>query len=51
MSAFSILSSCVVDAMKTMASKAVTGLRLILGTRGYMAPEVARGEPATPAPS
>lgn len=38
-----------VDAMKTMASKAATGLRLILGTRGYMAPEVARGEPATPA--
>ena len=38
-----------VDAMKTMASKAVTGSRLILGTRGYMAPEVARGEPATPA--
>ena len=38
-----------VDAMKTMASKAVTGSRLILGTRGYMAPEVACGEPATPA--
>lgn len=38
-----------VDAVKTMASKAVTGSRLILGTRGYMAPEVARGEPATPA--
>lgn len=38
-----------VDAVKTMASKAVTGSRLILGTRGYMAPEVARGESATPA--
>ena len=38
-----------VDALKTMVSNAATGERLVLGTRGYMAPEVVRGEEATPA--
>ena len=38
-----------VDALKTLVSNAATGTRLVLGTRGYMAPEVVRGEEATPA--
>lgn len=38
-----------VNAVQTMVSQAVTGKRLVMGTEGYMAPEVARGEEATPA--
>ena len=38
-----------VNAVKTMVSEAGTGVRLVMGTQGYMAPEVARGEEATPA--
>ena len=37
-----------VSAVQTMIS-AATGSRLVMGTRGYMAPEVERGEEATPA--
>ena len=38
-----------VKAVSTMVSEASTAARLVMGTRGYMAPEVARGEEATPA--
>lgn len=38
-----------VKAVNTMASEAATSARLMMGTQGYMAPEVARGEEATPA--
>jgi len=38
-----------VDAVRTMVSEAGTTARLVMGTQGYMAPEVVRGEAATPA--
>jgi len=38
-----------VKAVNTMVSEATTAARLVMGTQGYMAPEVARGEEATPA--
>jgi serine/threonine protein kinase len=38
-----------VKAVNTMVSEAATSARLMMGTQGYMAPEVARGEEATPA--
>ena len=38
-----------VKAVNTIVSEATTAARLVMGTRGYMAPEVARGEAATPA--
>ena len=38
-----------VKAVNTMISEASTAARLVMGTQGYMAPEVARGEAATPA--
>ena len=38
-----------VKAVNTMVSEAVTSARLMMGTQGYMAPEIARGEEATPA--
>ena len=38
-----------VNAVRTMVSEAGTGARLVMGTQGYMAPEVVRGEEATPA--
>ena len=38
-----------VNAVNTMVSEASTAARLVMGTQGYMAPEVARGEEATPA--
>ena len=38
-----------VKAVNTMVSETATGARLVMGTQGYMAPEVARGEEATPA--
>ena len=38
-----------VKAVNTMVSEAATSVRLMMGTRGYMAPEIARGEEATPA--
>ena len=38
-----------VKAVNTMVSETATGARLVMGTQGYMAPEVARGEKATPA--
>ena len=38
-----------VNAVRTMVSEAGTGARLVMGTQGYMAPEVARSEEATPA--
>ena len=38
-----------VKAVNTMVTEAVTSARLMMGTQGYMAPEVARGEEATPA--
>ena len=38
-----------VKAVNTMVSEAVTSARLMMGPQGYMAPEVARGEEATPA--
>ena len=38
-----------VKAVNTMVSEAATSVRLMMGTQGYMAPEVARGEEATPA--
>ena len=38
-----------VKAVNTMVTEAVTSTRLMMGTQGYMAPEVARGEEATPA--
>ena len=38
-----------VNATRTIVSDGKTGSKLIMGTRGYMAPEVARGEDATPA--
>ena len=38
-----------VKAVNTMVSDAATSIRLMMGTQGYMAPEVARGENATPA--
>ena len=37
------------DAMQTLALDAATQTRLVMGTRGYMAPEVVRGEAVTPA--
>ena len=38
-----------VKAVNTMVSEAATSARLMMGTQGYMAPEIARGEAATPA--
>ena len=38
-----------VNAVRTMVSEVCTGSRLVMGTRGYIAPEVVRGEAATPA--
>ncbi len=38
-----------VKAVNTMVSEATTAARLVMGTQGYMAPEVARGKEATPA--
>ena len=38
-----------VKAVTTLASDAATAARLVMGTRGYMAPEVAWGGEATPA--
>ena len=38
-----------VNAVNTMVSEAVTGARLVMGTQGYMAPEVAWGGEAAPA--
>lgn len=38
-----------VNAVRTMVSEAGTGTRLVMGTQGYMAPEVARSEEVTPA--
>ena len=38
-----------VKAVSTMVSEAVTSAPLVMGTQGYLAPEVARGEEATPA--
>lgn len=38
-----------VKAVNTMVSEATTVARLVMGTQGYMAPEVARGDEATPA--
>ena len=38
-----------VKAVNTMVTEAVTSTRLMMGTQGYMAPEIVRGEEATPA--
>lgn len=38
-----------VKAVDTIVSEAATSARLVMGTQGYMAPEVARGKEATPA--
>ena len=38
-----------VDAVRTMVTEACTGAKLVMGTRGYMAPEIERGEEASPA--
>jgi len=38
-----------VKAINTMVSETTTVARLVMGTQGYMAPEVARGKEATPA--
>jgi serine/threonine protein kinase len=38
-----------VNAVNTIVSEAATSARLVMGTQGYMAPEVARGQEATPA--
>ena len=38
-----------VDTVRTMVSEVCTGAKLVMGTRGYMAPEVERGEEASPA--
>ena len=38
-----------VKAVNTMVSEASTAARLVMGTQGYMAPEVASGKEATPA--
>ena len=38
-----------VNAVKTMVSEVATGAHLVMGTQGYMAPEIARGKEATPA--
>ena len=38
-----------VKAVNTIVSGAATTARLVMGTQGYMAPEVARGDEATPA--
>lgn len=38
-----------VKAVNTIVSEASTAARLVMGTQGYMAPEVARGKEATPA--
>ena len=38
-----------VNAVNTMVSEVATGARLVMGTQGYMAPEVAWGGEATPA--
>ena len=38
-----------VKAVNTMVTEAVTSTRLMMGTQGYMAPELVRGEEATPA--
>ena len=37
-----------VKAVNTMVTEAVTSTRLMMGTQGYMAPEIVRGEEATP---
>ena len=38
-----------VNAVKTMVSETCTCNRLVMGTQGYIAPEIVRGEEATPA--
>ena len=38
-----------VNAVRTMVSEVCTDSRLVMGTQGYIAPEVVRGEEATPA--
>ena len=38
-----------VNAVKTMVSEVCTCNRLVMGTQGYIAPEIVRGEAATPA--
>jgi len=38
-----------VNAVNTMVSEIGTGMRLVMGTQGYMAPEVVDGKEATPA--
>ena len=38
-----------VKAVNTMVTEAVTSTRLMMGTQGYMAPEIVRGEEVTPA--
>ncbi len=38
-----------VKAVNTMVSEAATSARLMMGMQGYMAPEIVRGEEATPA--
>jgi serine/threonine protein kinase len=38
-----------VDVTKTFVTGAVTGEKIVMGTSGYMAPEVLRGEEVTPA--
>ena len=38
-----------VNAVRTMVSEVCTGSRLVMGTQGCIAPEVVRGEAATPA--
>lgn len=38
-----------VNAVKTMVSEVCTCNRLVMGTQGYIAPEIVRGEEATPA--
>ena len=38
-----------VNAVRTMVSEVCTGSHLVMGTQGYIAPEVVRGEAATPA--
>lgn len=46
---FSERLRCDVKAVSTIVSEAATTARLVMGTQGYMAPEVVRGEEATPA--
>lgn len=38
-----------INAVNTMVSEVASGSHLVMGTQGYMAPEVERGEAATPA--